>query len=376
MINANKRLLKATLTQGVLQIQTNLIQLYSDNLSAIGTQAALIAGFAFSATTASYASDGSDGGDCLSYLYFFFYTICFVCALMVLSQATIVTMFGPSKALKGDSTDAVQMSGDEMRKQQYLVLVGGFFSITALFIGSCIQAWNSLPGLLALTCTFVYLGGYLVLVYAGQGAYEAFRLKRDITTPIGYDPDDGVEDVNTDMKLKVKGFIWKREPLEHGGLFIKRFAVLEKGCIDFYRKESDFSAFENPVNRDPVKLWQYTLEEDPRKFSKSVTSIQNTFKSAVMGNDDFSMSDLMSSEYDLAYAAKHFKFALIPKISSELATVEIIEFLAHNEQTHKQWVQNLRRVIDAYNNVGRLTIEQTMRTGATAVETAVRAANS
>ena len=45
MIAANKRLLKATLTEGVLQIQSNLIALYTDNLSAMGVQASLIAGY-------------------------------------------------------------------------------------------------------------------------------------------------------------------------------------------------------------------------------------------------------------------------------------------------------------------------------------------
>ena len=47
MIAANKRLLKATLTEGVLQIQSNLIALYTDNLSAMGVQASLIAGYNF-----------------------------------------------------------------------------------------------------------------------------------------------------------------------------------------------------------------------------------------------------------------------------------------------------------------------------------------
>jgi hypothetical protein len=48
MIEANKKLIKANLTQGVVGIQSNLIELYQTNLSAMATQAALIAGFAFS----------------------------------------------------------------------------------------------------------------------------------------------------------------------------------------------------------------------------------------------------------------------------------------------------------------------------------------
>lgn len=54
MIAANKRLLKATLTEGVLQIQNNLIQLYTNNLGAMGVQAALIGGFAFAAVQSGF----------------------------------------------------------------------------------------------------------------------------------------------------------------------------------------------------------------------------------------------------------------------------------------------------------------------------------
>ena len=91
-------------------------------------------------------------------------------------------------------------------------------------------------------------------------------------------------------RLKVKGVLWLRESLENGGNFLKRFAVLEKGCIDFYIKEQDFISHENPINKKPIKLWAYVLETDSRRFVKSVTSIQNTFKSAFMGNDDFTVN--------------------------------------------------------------------------------------
>jgi hypothetical protein len=48
-----------------------------------------------------------------------------------------------------------------------------------------------------------------------------------------------------------------------------------------------------------------------------VTSLRNAVKAAVLGGDgqDFSVGDLFSSEYDLPYAAKHFRFALMPKVS-------------------------------------------------------------
>ena len=54
MIAANKRLLKATLTEGVLEIQSRLIDLYTENLSAMGVLGALIGGFAFAAAQSEF----------------------------------------------------------------------------------------------------------------------------------------------------------------------------------------------------------------------------------------------------------------------------------------------------------------------------------
>jgi len=49
MISANKRLLKATLTEGVLHIQYRLIELYSNNLNTLATQFSIIAAFTMEA---------------------------------------------------------------------------------------------------------------------------------------------------------------------------------------------------------------------------------------------------------------------------------------------------------------------------------------
>ena len=38
-------------------------------------------------------------------------------------------------------------------------------------------------------------------------------------------------------KHKLRAELWKRQSIEDGGLFIKYFAVLEKGRLDFYAKE-------------------------------------------------------------------------------------------------------------------------------------------
>ena len=90
--------------------------------------------FAFSAVQSEFISDSTIHEDVLSFLYFICYSVCFVSALIVLSQSTVVVMFGPSKALKGDSSDSVKDASENMRQQQWLVLCIGGISISALFL--------------------------------------------------------------------------------------------------------------------------------------------------------------------------------------------------------------------------------------------------
>ncbi len=39
------------------------------------------------------------------------------------------------------------------------------------------------------------------------------------------------------MNTKLKAILWKRQSIEEGGLFVRYFAVLEKGRLDFYTRE-------------------------------------------------------------------------------------------------------------------------------------------
>jgi hypothetical protein len=96
MIAANKRLIKANLSQGVVGIQGNLISLYQANLNAVSVTSALIAGFAFTAVSNPPISNPSISQQVLAYFYYSLFTMSFVTALWALSQATISTMFGPS----------------------------------------------------------------------------------------------------------------------------------------------------------------------------------------------------------------------------------------------------------------------------------------
>lgn len=154
-------------------IQTNLINLYSNNLSAVATQAALVGGFSFTAVSVTYESD-SITQLTLGYFYYILFTICLVSALFVLSQATIVVMFGPTMALKGASDEAVKFAAGHMMQQQLIILRAAAICISALFLAACILSWANYPIGIATITTVVYIVSYYYLVKMGYEAYRTF----------------------------------------------------------------------------------------------------------------------------------------------------------------------------------------------------------
>jgi hypothetical protein len=399
MIEANKRYLKANLTQGVLGIQTNLINLYSNNLSAVATQAALIGGFSFTAVSVVYEANGPTQL-ALGYVYYVFFTICLVSSLFILSQATIVVMFGPTMALKGASDEAVKFAAGHMMQQQLIILRAASVAITSLFLAACILSWAYYPIGIATITTVVYMIAYYYLVKHGYEAYRTFVPKDEsaFLEPLlemaglyqgnnqannsdGKDEQlvlaEKLSQAQEATKLKVKAILWKRQSIEDGGLFVKYYGVLEKGRLDLYYKEKDYRENLDPVNAKPIKLWQYNLETDHRKYAKNVTSLTTAMKSAMMGNEDFAMSDLLTSEHDLQFASRNFKFGLVPKVSSELMSSVVHEFLAHDEKSYKMWTQSLAQVVSAYDEIAAIpSVEQTIKIGSSDVEMVVQAANN
>ena len=115
------------------------------------------------------------------YLYYLFFTVCVIASFFTLSQCTIVVMFGPSRALKGDTTESVKIAADHMRHQMFTILKIAFIAVTALFLGVFIYCWSHTPFELAIPTSLLYIGGYYTVLTYGMHTYDLFRLERDIT---------------------------------------------------------------------------------------------------------------------------------------------------------------------------------------------------
>ena len=164
--------------QGVLGIQTNLINLYAHNLSAIATQSALIGGFSFGAVIAHIPAE-SIREIVLSYLYYTAFTVCLVSALIILSQATIAGMFGPTMALKGSTDEAVKFAAAVMFDQQFFILRFAIIAVSALFFGALTLSWSHYPDGIAIIVTVVYVVAYYFMVKEGYQAYYTFVPNQD-----------------------------------------------------------------------------------------------------------------------------------------------------------------------------------------------------
>lgn len=287
-----------------------------------------------------------------------------------------------------------------MRDQQSFVFTIGCASITALFLGTCILSWSIYPVGISTITTIGYIIGYYLIITNGVKAYSSFVPQNDVTldilpgagnnyAPVGDGKSAGISgggvpgEVNARnphelKKTKFKGVLWLRKPAEEGGIFTRCYGVLKDGRLDIYKAEQDYLDHLNPINKKPFKMWQFNVETDPRKFARPVTSLRNMVKSQFLGDDgqDFSFSDIMSSKDDLPYAAKHYRFALMPKVSSELQSVDNIELLGHDETCYKEWLSALRTVVNAYDEIAATpSVDTTMRMGSADVEVVVQAAN-
>ena len=102
MLLADRKVLEANLARGTLTIQYRLITLYSHNLSALGTNAALIANLAILAIVETdFPSNHEDFEPYTSSLYYVCCIAATVCSFVVFTQSSMEVIWVPSRALSG-----------------------------------------------------------------------------------------------------------------------------------------------------------------------------------------------------------------------------------------------------------------------------------
>jgi hypothetical protein len=99
MLYADKRALETNLQVSLLKIREKELQFYTQNCIAIGTQAALLSGFAYNGII--QVDIPSDASDWLKTCYLCVTTMAMGFELIAVLNSTLCSMLGPGLALRG-----------------------------------------------------------------------------------------------------------------------------------------------------------------------------------------------------------------------------------------------------------------------------------
>jgi hypothetical protein len=176
MIQADKNLLRATMTAGMLNLQQELIQLYCQNLNAIAVSGSLLAGFAYTGIAEVDYNTNGFTSVVIEYLYFFFVTATITTGFFMVCQSTIVTVFAPTRALKGESSEVVLTVVRNIQSQQTLIFQVAIVMITCLFGHCIVMIWSHSDSIgVCVAVTLLYIIGYIGIALETKRFYENFH---------------------------------------------------------------------------------------------------------------------------------------------------------------------------------------------------------
>jgi hypothetical protein len=91
-----------------------------------------------------------------------------------------------------------------------------------------------------------------------------------------------------------------------------------------------------------------TTPTPPRLFDhESYASLS----SVLLGQSDVSLKEMVTSDHDLATAIKKYKFALLPKVQSELDALVPVLLMGADEAGYRQWTQRIGTYIYIYIHI-------------------------
>ncbi|KAJ8610688.1 hypothetical protein CTAYLR_005678 [Chrysophaeum taylorii] len=209
MLAADKILLESSIRQSATSLKEKEFLLHHDNLTTVGTQAAVMAGFT---VTALIEFGPKSGSRALKFLYYNAVILSLSANILCVAKTTCLSVMGTSLATRGpEGAMARAVEGIFQLRQQIFALFGvGMLSL--LFTG-ILGSWLILETLPATVAT-------AILVVAIYSTYTSYNAIRGI---FHFDEDDAVsfDDILSRFRSKsLRGGVQKEEEEEenHDGL--------------------------------------------------------------------------------------------------------------------------------------------------------------
>eukprot|EP00302_Diacronema_sp_CCMP2436_P009538 CAMPEP_0179885532 /NCGR_PEP_ID=MMETSP0982-20121206/30334_1 /TAXON_ID=483367 /ORGANISM="non described non described, Strain CCMP 2436" /LENGTH=266 /DNA_ID=CAMNT_0021781125 /DNA_START=472 /DNA_END=1269 /DNA_ORIENTATION=+ len=152
MLYADKRALENNLQVSLIRIREKELDFYAKNCTAIGTQAALLSGFAYSSILGMSFSDDVPIG--LQLLYTAITAIAMTVELIALFNSTLCAMLGPGLALRGPD-GSMHTAVDGMTIEYRICFLFFVLGVLAFFMSALLYAWISFHWPIALSTSLV-----------------------------------------------------------------------------------------------------------------------------------------------------------------------------------------------------------------------------
>lgn len=183
MLSAKKTRLEAAVREDLVMFQNSELEYFYNNYASIGTMAAIIAGFAYSAVAVEEdmlsGQKSFAGCDYLVSLYYGCACAAMGAALVTLITTTLLNIYGPGLALRGPE-GSLKRAVDGMRTFMSDVARMFYFSIVCFLLTAGVWTLLVINKWPAIVTSLVVIGFFfLTLLRWSSSVYLTFRFSRD-----------------------------------------------------------------------------------------------------------------------------------------------------------------------------------------------------
>jgi len=178
MLFADKRALETNLKVNLLAIREKELNYYTQNCLAICTQAALLAGFAYSGLT--QVAIPHEAHYILKLLYLVVTTVAMCFELIAVMNTTLLSMMGPGLALRGP--DGSMHPAVEGMVYEYNTAYGCFvLGLIAFHFSAALFAWLMFTWVVAFFVSGCIVTSLYMLMHYASKVYNRFRCSEVVT---------------------------------------------------------------------------------------------------------------------------------------------------------------------------------------------------
>lgn len=177
MLAADQQQLKDTLRLNALAIREKEMKLFGANFVSIGTQAALLAGFAMTALAELSVPD--DTPKIFKLLFFVSITITLAAELHCVCNTTLVNLYGPALALRSNDSNALERAAVGMYEERRQIFITYWIGVIFFQVAAMAAVWIVVPDMpnVAMGCTLMIVGSLIAVTRYGYRIYHRFGLE-------------------------------------------------------------------------------------------------------------------------------------------------------------------------------------------------------